>query len=58
LYGLDKDENEVLSTIERLNKIYSGNIGIQFMHLKVKKKLIFFIKKFLNLSQLRKEIFL
>jgi len=37
LYGLEKDENEVVSTIERLNKIYSGNIGIQFMHLKVKK---------------------
>uniref|UniRef100_A0A915MEQ2 Transketolase-like pyrimidine-binding domain-containing protein n=1 Tax=Meloidogyne javanica TaxID=6303 RepID=A0A915MEQ2_MELJA len=34
LYGLEKDENEVVSTIERLNKIYSGNIGIQFMHLK------------------------
>uniref|UniRef100_A0A914LX89 Transketolase-like pyrimidine-binding domain-containing protein n=1 Tax=Meloidogyne incognita TaxID=6306 RepID=A0A914LX89_MELIC len=48
LYGLDKDENEVLSTIERLNKIYSGNIGIQFMHLKSVEERNFFIKMFEN----------
>uniref|UniRef100_A0A1I8B0X7 Transket_pyr domain-containing protein n=1 Tax=Meloidogyne hapla TaxID=6305 RepID=A0A1I8B0X7_MELHA len=34
LYGLQKDDKEVLSRIECLNKIYSGNIGIEFMHLK------------------------
>uniref|UniRef100_A0A915NYY2 Transketolase-like pyrimidine-binding domain-containing protein n=1 Tax=Meloidogyne floridensis TaxID=298350 RepID=A0A915NYY2_9BILA len=48
LYGLEKDENEVLSTIERLNKIYSGNIGIQFMHLKSVEERNFFIKMFEN----------
>uniref|UniRef100_A0A914NGV3 Transketolase-like pyrimidine-binding domain-containing protein n=1 Tax=Meloidogyne incognita TaxID=6306 RepID=A0A914NGV3_MELIC len=48
LYGLEKDENEVVSTIERLNKIYSGNIGIQFMHLKSVEERNFFIKIFEN----------
>nr|CAD2132849.1 unnamed protein product [Meloidogyne enterolobii] len=48
LYGLDNNENEVLSTIERLNKIYSGNIGIQFMHLKSVEERNFFIKMFEN----------
>ncbi|KAF7637353.1 Transket_pyr domain-containing protein, partial [Meloidogyne graminicola] len=48
IYGLKEDDKKVLFLIEKLNKIYSNNIGIEFMHLKSLNERNFFIKIFEN----------